>query len=123
MASTKRTALLLVDPYNDFLHPSGKLTPRVSDSLQDNGTIEHMLKAVNLARRENIPVFYGLHQQWRPEFYHDWKHMSGSNIRQSDDHFFAEGSWGAKIYDGLEPDMSNGDVVVSKHWNSKYVHV
>jgi len=32
---------------------------------------------------------------------------------------FEEGSWGAEIYEGMEPDLSNGDVVVSKHWNSR----
>ncbi|KAM0510800.1 hypothetical protein ACHAPE_010531 [Trichoderma viride] len=44
--------------------------------------------------------------------------MTDSNVRQSTVHFFAEGSWGAEIYEGLEPDTGNGDVVVSKHWNS-----
>ncbi|KAL1800715.1 hypothetical protein ACET3X_001057 [Alternaria dauci] len=30
-----------------------------------------------------------------------------------------EGSWGAEIFEGLEPDvLGNKDVVVGKHWNS-----
>ncbi len=33
---------------------------------------------------------------------------------------FEKGSWGAEIYEGLEPNLENGDVVVSKHWNSRY---
>ena len=33
-----------------------------------------------------------------------------------------EGSWGAELYEGMEPDvLGNGDVVVSRHWNSRYV--
>ena len=32
---------------------------------------------------------------------------------------FEEGSFGAEFYEGLEPDFDNGDVVVSKHWNSR----
>lgn len=32
----------------------------------------------------------------------------------------ADGSWGAEIYPGLEPDVTgNNDVVVSRHWNSR----
>lgn len=34
---------------------------------------------------------------------------------------FEGGSWGAQFYEGLEPQVSNGDVVVSKHWNSRLV--
>lgn len=32
---------------------------------------------------------------------------------------FEEGSFGAKFYEGLEPDFEKGDVVISKHWNSR----
>ena len=34
---------------------------------------------------------------------------------------FVEGSWGVEIYEGLEPDIEKGDVVVSKHWCSRLV--
>ena len=121
MASGQKTALILVDPYNDFLHPDGKLVSTVQASLAHNDAIKHMLEAVATARRHGIPVFYGLHQQWQPSSFHDWRHMTASNLRQSQVHFFAEGSFGAQIFDGLEPVPENNDVVVSKHWNSKSV--
>lgn len=121
MAPSENTVLILIDPYNDFLHPEGRLTRTLQDSLDHNNTIEHMCEAVTAARKNGICIFYGLHQQWKPGFFQNWKHMTGSNMRQSEIHFFAEGSFGAKIYEGLEPSDQNGDVVVSKHWNSKYV--
>jgi len=31
---------------------------------------------------------------------------------------FEEGTWGVEIFEGLEPDLENGDVVFSKHWCS-----
>ena len=34
---------------------------------------------------------------------------------------FEEGSWGVEIFEGLEPSVGNGDVVVSKHWASGLV--
>lgn len=36
---------------------------------------------------------------------------------------FEEGSWGVDIYEGLEPSLENGDVVISKHWSSRSVLV
>ncbi|CEL04972.1 hypothetical protein ASPCAL06094 [Aspergillus calidoustus] len=116
MSSTK-TAIVLVDPYNDFLHPDGKLTPFLKD-LEERNAVQNMKDLVQAARSRNIPVYYGLHQQWSADKFHDWKHMTPSHVRQRDIHFFEEGSFGAKIYEGLEPDLANGDVVVSKHWNS-----
>lgn len=45
-------------------------------------------------------------------------HRRKIHISQKECHAFEEGSWGAKIYEGLEPDLSNKDAVMSKHWSS-----
>ena len=121
MATSTKTALLLIDPYNDFLHEEGKLNKTVRASVEHNDAIKHMKEALAAARQHRIPVFYGLHQQWKSGSFHDWHHMTGSNLRQSQVHFFAEGTFGAEIYEGLQPVLENGDVLVSKHWNSKSV--
>ncbi len=38
---------------------------------------------------------------------------------QKENVVFEEGSWGVDIYEGLEPCLENGDVIVSKHWSSR----
>jgi nicotinamidase-related amidase len=38
-----------------------------------------------------------------------------------ENHVCEEGTWGAQIYEGLEPDLANGDIVVAKHWNARRV--
>ena len=121
MVTATKVAFVLIDPYNDFLHEEGIFAKTVQESLKHNDAIKHMKEALNAARQHGLPIFYGLHQQWKPGFYNDWHHMTGSNLRQSQVHFFAEGTWGAEIYDGLQPALESGDVVVSKHWNSKSV--
>ncbi|KAF4919211.1 Peroxyureidoacrylate/ureidoacrylate amidohydrolase RutB [Colletotrichum viniferum] len=108
--SSTRTALVLVDPYNDFLHPEGALTPHLLD-LQEKSTVENIRSAVTAARSQSIPIYYGLHQQYTDHSFHGWKHMKPNNIKQSRLKFFAEGSWGAEILQGLEPDVTKGDVV------------
>ncbi|RAK80272.1 cysteine hydrolase family protein [Aspergillus fijiensis CBS 313.89] len=117
MAEKSKIALVLVDPYNDFLHPDGKLTPLLKD-LEEKETIKHIEEAVAAARLHRIPVYYGLHQHWTPSAFQEWRHMTPNNVKQERIKFFEAGTFGAEIYQGLEPDASNGDVVVSRHWNS-----
>lgn len=57
------TAIILTDPYNDFLDPEGKLTPRLSESIKAVGTIENLRKVVVAARAAKLPIFYSLHHQ------------------------------------------------------------
>lgn len=47
--------------------------------------------------------------------------MSASHELQKENKVFEEGSWGVEILKGMEPDAENGDVVISKHWNSRSV--
>jgi hypothetical protein len=46
------TAVLLIDPYNDFLHQEGKINPMVADSITHTGTIEHLKEVVAAARKQ-----------------------------------------------------------------------
>jgi len=48
--SKQSTALLFVDPYNDFLSEGGKIWPRVREVAEDVGLIEN-LKRINQAVR------------------------------------------------------------------------
>lgn len=38
---------------------------------------------------------------------------------QGENKAFEAGTWGVEIFEGLEPSVENGDVVVSKHWSSR----
>jgi nicotinamidase-related amidase len=113
-----KTAILLIDPYNDFLHPDGKLYGLLKDDLIRTDAIKHIVHVVTEARRRGIPIIYGLHQQYRPGFYDGWHHMRKIHESQQQGHAFEEGSWGARIFEGLEPDPKNKDTVISKHWSS-----
>ncbi|KAJ5745387.1 Isochorismatase-like protein [Penicillium odoratum] len=112
-----RTAVLLIDPLNDFIHPDGKLYPLVKDSLESSNSLEHIKELVAGARKAHIPIFYGLHQMTKDGTYSGWKHMNAQQIRTKQNMAFSE-EFGGQILEGLEPQPSNGDVVVSRHWNS-----
>jgi nicotinamidase-related amidase len=113
------TAIVLVDPLNDFLHPEGKINSLVRESLEATETVKHLNDLVKVARTAHIPIYYALHQPYRPGNYDGWNNMTKSHVRNQLLKVFEEGSWGAEIGKGLEPELANGDVIVSKHWNSR----
>ncbi|KAM6480498.1 Isochorismatase-like protein [Trichoderma sp. SZMC 28011] len=118
MTSTSGTAVLLIDPYNDFIHPEGKWYGNVKESLEATETVKHMRRLIQAARAAHIPIYYCLHQQYKPGNYDGWNRMTSYHIGMKEGRVIEEGSWGAQIYEGMEPDLTNGDVVVSKHWNA-----
>ncbi|CAH0054554.1 unnamed protein product [Clonostachys solani] len=117
--SSSQTGIVLIDPYNDFLHHDGKLNPAVRESLTTTDTNKHLKTLVDAARELRIPIFYAMHQEWKEGNYQGWGHLSTSNSRLNMAKAFEKGTWGAEFLEGLEPDvLGNGDVVASKHWNS-----
>lgn len=119
--TTTEPVLLLVDPLNDFVHPKGKLYGLLQESLTATKSLDNMTKLVQGARNAGISIYYGLHQQWEPGKYSGWNHMRPVHQMTDQGHTF--GGWGGEILEGFEPNLDNGDVVVSRHWNSRYVRV
>lgn len=114
-----KTAIVLVDPYNDFLHEDGKMYPLLEASLKHTDTIKHLFDLLAIARTHKIPIYYSLHQPLRPGNFKGWKHMMAVHSSQKENKVFEEGAFGGTIYEGMEPKLENGDVVVSKHWSSR----
>ncbi|KAH8795472.1 Isochorismatase-like protein [Hyaloscypha finlandica] len=67
---------IIIDPYNDFLHPRGKLNGLLADSLKETDTITHLKELVTAARLHKIPIYYGLHQQCKAGFIAGWNHAT-----------------------------------------------
>lgn len=93
----------------------------IADSLKKTNTIANLHNLVKSARANDVPIFYGLHQQWNEHMFKKWQMMSESQKGIHEHHVFEEGGWGSKFLEGLEPNFEKGDVVVSKHWNSRSV--
>ena len=45
----ENTALLVVDPYNDFISEGGKIWPRIKAVAEANNCVPHMLEVLNAA--------------------------------------------------------------------------
>ncbi|KAI9926992.1 hypothetical protein ASPWEDRAFT_32947 [Aspergillus wentii DTO 134E9] len=115
---SETTAVILVDPLNDFVHPKGKLYPFVQESIETTDTVTNMARLVKSAREMHIPIFYGLHQPYKEGNYDGWRNMTKSHHRLKKLEAFKEGTWGSEIQSEMTPSLGNGDVVVSRHWNS-----
>jgi len=48
------TALLVVDPYNDFISEGGKLWDRIRRVAEANDCVPHMLQVLNAARKARV---------------------------------------------------------------------
>lgn len=57
------TALLLVDPYNDFLSEGGKLWPPVKESAEEQNLLPNMKAVMVAVRAAGIGVFYVPHHR------------------------------------------------------------
>src|SRR5262245_57344358 len=73
------TALLIVDPYNDFLSEGGKAWPATKPTATTQGLLEHMQQALNAARAHNVKVFIVPHRRYRPG---DWEGARNLPYRQ-----------------------------------------
>ncbi|MBW8729269.1 MAG: isochorismatase family protein [Inquilinus limosus] len=70
----ERTALLFVDPYNDFLSEGGKIYPRVKEVADGNGLLDNLRRVSGAARAAGIQVLIVPHRRWEPGDYEDWDH-------------------------------------------------
>jgi len=65
-----RTALVITDPQNDFLHPSGAAWDAVRESVERNGTIGNLDALMGAARAADIPLFVSPHYYYPHD--HEW---------------------------------------------------
>uniref|UniRef100_A0A8H7N2S9 Isochorismatase-like domain-containing protein n=1 Tax=Bionectria ochroleuca TaxID=29856 RepID=A0A8H7N2S9_BIOOC len=99
--SSSQTGIVLIDPYNDFLHHDGKLNPAVRESLTTTDTNKHLKTLVDAARDLHIPIFYAMHQEWKEGNYQGWSHLSTSNSRLNMAKAFEKGTWGQSFWKAL----------------------
>lgn len=109
------TGLLLVDPYNDFLSPGGKLYEVARAVIESVGTVDHMRSVLRTAREAGIRVFYVPHHRALPSDFSGWRHASPYLLAGHQAQVFAEGSWGGEWHPDFVP--KEGDVIAREHWS------
>ncbi|MDQ8020803.1 MAG: isochorismatase family cysteine hydrolase [Moraxellaceae bacterium] len=112
--SRATTAVLLVDPYNDFLSAGGKLAEMARPVADAIGTVANMKRVVAAARQAGIAIFYVPHHRARPDDFDGWRHATPYALAGHKHQVFAEGSWGGEWHPDFVPQA--GDVMIKEHW-------
>lgn len=110
------TALLVIDPYNDFISEGGKIWDRIRAVAEANDCVPHMLQVLNAARKAGLRIFYALHRRYRPGDYETWKYIAPIQKRGWSSKAFENGTWGGEIRTEFEP--RPGEIVAQEHWCS-----
>ena len=110
------TALLVIDPYNDFISEGGKIWGRIKNVAEANHCVPNMLQVLSAARKAELRVFYALHHRYRPGDYETWKYVAPIQRAGWSSKVFENGTWGGEIRREFEPQP--GDIVALEHWCS-----
>ncbi|OBI98473.1 isochorismatase family cysteine hydrolase [Mycobacterium asiaticum] len=110
------TGLLVIDPYNDFISPGGKVWERLQGVLEANDCVAHMKQVLDAARAAGVRVFYALHRRYRPGDYESWQYVAPVQRAAWSRRTFEYGTWGGELHPGFEPQP--GDIVADEHWCS-----
>lgn len=110
----ERTALLVVDPYNDFMTEGGKLYDAIKPTADKSGMYENLRKLIPAARAANIQIFILPHHRSHEGDFDGWQHMTPFQQKVAPMQGFAVGSWGGEFNAEFGP--KDGDVVIQEHW-------
>ena len=110
----QRTALLLVDPYNDFLSEGGKLWRLVEEVAREVGLLDNLRAITAAVRKAGIRVFFVPHHRWEPGDYERWAHPSPDQLASGKRQVFAKGTWGGEWHSDFVPQTA--DIVIKEHW-------
>lgn len=110
------TALLVIDPYNDFISEGGKIWDRIKGVAEANQCVPHMLQVLNAAREAGLRVFYAMHHRYRPGDYETWKYIAPIQRAAWRGKTFEYGTWGGDIRAEFAP--RPGEIVAQQHWCS-----
>lgn len=118
--SSGNTAVVITDPQNDFLSPTGVAWGVVGKSVVKNGTVANLDSLFKTAKTTNIPVFVSPHYYYPHD--HKWQHEGSLEVlMHSIKMFDREGPLSVKNFKGsgadwleqYKPYINDGKTVVT----------
>ncbi|MBA2403285.1 MAG: isochorismatase family protein [Bdellovibrionales bacterium] len=109
-----KTALLVIDPVNDFLSEGGAAWELTKGTLKLHDVVGNLKKVIEGARARGIPVIYGPMAFTEEDYKSKELHrLSGISRIMYERKMFLAGSWGADFHPELTP--QEGDIVLLPH--------
>lgn len=110
----EHTALLIVDPYNDFMTEGGKLFEAIRETAESVNFFENLRRIISAVRAASISVLILPHHRAHEHAFVNWKHMTPFQKAGVPLRAFEVGTWGGEFNKEFGPVV--GDVVVQEHW-------
>jgi nicotinamidase-related amidase len=110
------TALLVIDPYNDFISEGGKIWPRIKAVAEGNNCVPHMRQILDAARKAGLRIFFAMHHRYRAGDYETWKYVAPIQKAAWTHKTFEYGTWGGEFRAEFVP--KPGEIVAQEHWCS-----
>lgn len=109
-----RTALLVVDPYNDFMTEGGKLFNAIKATADASGMFGNLRAILPRVRSAKIQVFIVPHHRSHAHDFDNWQHINMFQKAGLPTKAFEAGTWGGEFNPEFGP--QEGDVVIKEHW-------
>ncbi len=110
----ERTALLVIDPVNDFLSEEGAAWELTKSTVTKHDVVGHLRRLIDGVRAEGVPVLYGP-MAYTAEDYADQElhRRTGINRIMFERKMFLAGSWGSDFHPELRPGAD--EIVLQPH--------
>ncbi|MBC5765111.1 isochorismatase family cysteine hydrolase [Ramlibacter albus] len=108
------TAVLFVDPLNDFISEGGKMWPYLKDNAARVNLLPNLRRLQSAARAAGVRVGFVPHRRWREGDYEGWRFTNFTHRKTAEHRFFAAGTWGGEWHPDFVP--KPGDMVCKEHW-------
>lgn len=97
------TALVVIDPQNDFLSPHGVAWGVIGESVEENNTVENIELLFKSAKENGLPVFISPHYYYPAD--HGWKFEGAlETLMHNINMFDRKGPLNLEGFDGSGPD-------------------
>lgn len=108
------TAILIIDPVNDFLSEGGAAWELTKGTVEHNDVVGHLRDLIEGAHRRGISLLFGP-MAYTEEDYADHRlhRRSGINRIMYEKKMFLAGSWGADFHPDLKPGPD--DIILEPH--------
>lgn len=109
-----RTALLVIDPVNEFLHEDGAAWEMTKSTVKKNDVVAQLRRLIAGARAAGVPVLFGP-MAYTAEDYADGslQRRTGINRLMFENRMFQAGTFGADFHPDIQPQP--GDIVLGPH--------
>src|SRR5947207_3158372 len=99
----KHTALLIVDPYNDFMSEGGSMYAITKPTADSVGFYQNMRKLIPAVRSAGIQVFIVPHHRTRKEDFDRWLHVNPVQVQTQGRNAFSVDTGGGEWHPSFGP--------------------